>query len=187
MASEKKRTRVFYSLLKRTVWLSGWLTKKSSALVSEALEKLDKESDDPIFFVVANCLGGDNIASLKIHHALHNAESKIKTIGVGRVESGALMILQGGDERFATPNCRLKFHQACVKLPKGLIFNGEALNEMGRHLLQSDAVEIYILTSRGSPEKIIGLLREDATINSKQALKLKMIDGIWKLPISRPR
>ena len=175
----KKKTK------EREIYLKGKITPNSFVAVAKALKKLDAKSHEPILFFI-NSKGGSIFSSVDIHHALRNSKSEIKTIGFGMVRSAALMVLQGGDKRFVKPNCKLKFHQASLKL--GSHVNGHDLNLLSRELLQADAIQIYILTSRGSPSsKIVDLLKQEAVIDSKKALKLKIIDGIWKRPISRPR
>lgn len=172
----------------REIYLCGEIRKKTAQAVKRALKELDKTPDQPIDVFISS-LGGNAGASLEIHHAFHNAKSVVRTIGFGRVASGGLIALQGGDERLAKPSCLMQFHQACVEFKfKSRSYNGKALMGIAHRLFRADAVELYILTSRGSiPEKIVPLFDKDAVINSKQALKLKIIDGIWKRPINMPR
>jgi len=170
-------------LKKRTIHLYGEIESSSARALNLALRALEKESDEPGQFFI-NSIGGNFAASVEMHHALCNTQLIINTIGWGKVRSGALFILQGGDKRFATANCRLEIHQPFLEFKKKSSLNSSQSHEYAWRLEQADAVEIYILTKRGSPVfKITALLRKDAAINAKEALKLKLIDGIWRKPI----
>ncbi|MBI2023730.1 ATP-dependent Clp protease proteolytic subunit [Candidatus Giovannonibacteria bacterium] len=172
---------------KRSIFLIGKITKASARIVKKALEKLDAASSEEILFFI-NSTGGDAKASVEIHHAIHNAKSYVKTIGFGNLYSGGLMVLQGGDERFAVPRCRLKFHQICMEFNGKYLLNAKVMNALAYRAFRADAMAVYILTSRSrSVEEILKLFDEDAAISSHKARRLKVIDGIWRKPVHCPR
>ena len=167
------------------MWFCGKITKRSSRVVKSILKTLNKESHDSTIFLIKSN-GGDAATSLEIHQSIHNSESIVNTVAFGAVTSGALLVLQAGDKKFATPKCRFGFHQACNRFRNGTLLNGQDLMEIAYRLMRRDAMEIYILTTGGgSAYEIAKLFNRDADISSRKALKLKIIDGIWKKPIHK--
>ncbi|MDO8522945.1 MAG: ATP-dependent Clp protease proteolytic subunit [bacterium] len=172
---------------KREIYLCGEITKYSAKLVKKALRELDKISDETILFYITGD-GGRAEPALEIHHALHNAKSTVNTVAHGHVYSAALLILEGGDRKFATPNCKFGFHQTFAEFKKDSELNAIQLTNIAHKILLQDATQIYILTSGGrDTNKIVELFSSNATIDSKKALKLKIIDGLWRKPIHKPR
>lgn len=166
--------------------MSGEIVRESHYGLLFALEKLESDSEDDINFFI-NSHGGLFYVASDMHHALRNSNSHINTIGYRKLRSSAAIILQGGDNRFMDKKCKLEFHKTYIEADKNNFYNSSQLHELSLRLAQTDALQIYIHTIHGeSYEKVYKLLQSEAVVEPKKAIRMKLIDGIWKKPISKP-
>lgn len=165
---------------KRKICVRGEINKRIAQVVIKALRTLDNKADKPILFYIES--GGGQIApALDIYHACHNIKSIVETIGCKNVSSAALLVLQGGNKRYATPKCKFGFHQSCAEFKKDTKLNSVQLINIAHQVLRQDIMQIYILSyNTDNSDKISKLFDYDAIISSKKALKLNLIDGIVK-------
>lgn len=76
-------------------------------------EWVGRDPDTPIMFRILT-FGGDLLASLAMYDylvLLNQQGTKVDTMALGVCASGGMVVLQGGQERFATPNAWLMIHE----------------------------------------------------------------------------
>lgn len=174
------------SVKKREIYLCGAINIKSAQVAIRALKEFDKKANKEIFFYINS--GGGNIGPvLDIYHAMHNIKSHVTTVAFKEVKSGALVVLQGGNEKYATPRCKFYFHQACAEFKKNCLYNSTQLVNIAHKLLRQDIIQLDILSyDGGNTNRISKLFDYNAVIGRTKARKLKIINGLWHKPIPKP-
>lgn len=116
-------------------------------------EWVGKDPETPIMFRILT-FGGDLLASLAMYDylvLLNQNGTKVDTMAVGVCASGGMLLLQGGQERFATPNAWLMIHEV----------SGIASGKL------SEIVDESKWTKRAQ-EKMLSILADRSTMSTTQ-------------------
>ena len=176
---------VICDVTNRFIYLQGDILPISATLVENALKRLlENDSHKPIHFYISGA-GGDCHASLRIFQMLVGSKAVVYTTAVGFVSSGAFLVLQAGEKRFATEEAALRFHmakygkEALAAVMKEKDMNAKTLTDLANDLRLIDARQLLIFTYRGKPiSEISRLFGNNAQISAKKAKALNLIDGI---------
>lgn len=166
---------------RRFIWLEGErpLTSSLAEGVVKILNKLNKISHKPVIFYIKG-VGGDMYAFTKIAHMIENLESPVAFVAFDFVRSGCFWITQCGDACSAVAGTKFTFHHAVHHWSgKTEMSQDDYLKGFDR-LKLIDAVQFWLFTRRGSPVKaILRLFEREATIFVKEAIKLKLVVGVY--------
>lgn len=169
---------------KRVIWLEGNIDNRAAFIIETIINKLNKASHDPILLFITG-KGGDFYAVLKIMKMIENSPSKFIIIAFKEVLSGSFLLTQAKNaESLAVPGTKFIFHNAVrvfekEQLPKRFLMAQKELTEEAKKLAVVDAIQLLIFSERGRPiKKIFDLFHNEAEIDIKKALELKLVDGI---------
>ena len=166
---------------RRFVWFDGKnsFTYSLAAGIIKILNKLDKISHKLIIFYIRG-IGGDMYAFTKLAHAIEGLKSPVMFVAFDFVRSGCFWITQCGDTCSAIAGTKFTFHRAVNRWSgKTEMSQDDYLKGLSR-LKLVDAVQFWMFTRQGSPIKTIAhLFEKEATISTKQAIKLKLITGLY--------
>lgn len=131
--------------------------------------------------IMINTYGGDTYDSYAIFDAIENCQNHVVTKGIGKVMSAGAVILQAGDERTMTKNCRLMLHYGSwgVDSKNGNVDNdyneGKYVDKWQLELWYKVLKEKNRKTTKKSVET---LLKKDSYFSAEQCLELGIIDRI---------
>lgn len=174
--------------LNNSIFLRGEITAKTPALVNKALQRIlrgDPELLDWLFLFI-NSPGGLVNPTHDIWHLLENRSQRLITIADHNACSGAILLLQLGAYRFATPETDFLMH-ALYESPQqisGDIDDRWLLAKL-EETLTDNAIQLIILTIHGQPyDAIKRLFHEKILFGSRLAKKLSLINDI--IPAAHP-
>ena len=134
---------------------------------------------------IINSSGGSSRHCLEIYDILKMYPGDITGLVFGQASSSAAIILQACKKRLATPNAKILVHHGTCELKRDLLF-------------QDDKLEVFLQRERVRERQFYAILRErmcasDSTIRKlcfedrsmfpDEAIKLKLLDGVWKKPL----
>lgn len=94
----------------RRLYISGEITQeKVMDCWIPALSVMDQESEAPVFIFIFTD-GGNDGAGYALHDFITSMRSPVTTIGLGRVQSMGVVLLQAGSIRLMAPNAIIGFH-----------------------------------------------------------------------------
>jgi ATP-dependent Clp protease protease subunit len=122
--------------------------------------------------------GGSSDHGLLAYNFLKQISVPKTTIGMGNVDSAAIMIFCAGDKRIAMPSCRFVLHEAIATL-KGQ-FTSTKLGEMARLVqrITDDYGDVVAKVVSGDKKKILKDVREGSVLSSEEARKLGLVTEI---------
>jgi len=122
--------------------------------------------------------GGSSDHGLLAYNFLKQISVPKTTIGMGNVDSAAIMIFCAGDKRIAMPSCRFVLHEAIATL-KGQ-FTSTKLGEMARLVqrITDDYGDVVAKVVSGDKKKILRDVREGSVLSSEEARKLGLVTEI---------
>ncbi len=168
---------VYDKLLKeRFVFLNGEVNQTSAINVIQELIYLDKKNKKDINLII-NSEGGfcsDGFAIISIIECL---KSKVNTIGMGKCESMAALILCcGTGHRLALPNTRILIHS--IQSGYEGSFNDNKIYWKEHSKIQEMMIEILSRKCKKDKKIIEKDIERDFFLSEKEACEYGLIDGI---------
>lgn len=122
--------------------------------------------------------GGSSDHGLLAFNFLKQISIPKTTIGMGNVDSAAIMIFAAGDKRLAMPSCRFVLHEAIATL--GGQFSPSKLSEMARLIqrITDDYSEVVSKVTGKERSVIDGEVRKGSVLSSEEAKKLNLATNI---------
>lgn len=174
-------TGVTTDISKRIIYLSSQICPMTADAVISSILCLDDQTN-PINLVI-NSEGGDVYSAIAIYDTIkHLSSTVVRTFGIGKVMSGAVLLLAAGapGHRYVTPNCRLMLHMVSTGTEGPIedihvdLKEAQALNKTFVKLtVKNSSVEAGELWNN-----------RDKFLGAKEAVRLGLADHISKTPIS---
>ena len=122
--------------------------------------------------------GGSSDHGLLAYNFLKQISIPKTTIGMGNVDSAAIMIFAAGDKRLAMPSCRFVLHEAIATL--GGQFSPSKLSEMARLIQRiTDDYSEVVSKVTGKEKSIIDTeVRKGSVLSSQEAKELNLVTEI---------
>jgi len=126
--------------------------------------------------------GGSSDHGLLAYNFLKQISIPKTTIGMGNVDSAAIMIFAAGDKRLAMPSCRFVLHEAIATL--GGQFSPSKLSEMARLIqrITDDYSEVVSKVTGEEKASISEEVRKGSVLSSSEALELKLVTEVLDGP-----
>ncbi|MBI2098718.1 MAG: ATP-dependent Clp protease proteolytic subunit [Candidatus Wildermuthbacteria bacterium] len=126
--------------------------------------------------------GGSSDHGLLAYNFLKQISIPKTTIGMGNVDSAAIMIFAAGDKRLAMPSCRFVLHEAIATL--GGQFSPSKLSEMARLIqrITDDYSEVVSKVTGEEKASISEEVRKGSVMSSSEALELKLVTEVLDGP-----
>lgn len=167
---------------KRIIWIGSGnndqdtgVNRELSRKVVLAIISLDLEKEAPIVLIV-NCSGGEDIDGIAIYDTISACRSHVTSLVIGEACSAASTFIQAADERLITKNSYIMIHDGSLVIDENVAdaeinfkFHGR-VTEQYRELLNVKA--------KINKNKLKKLMERDTWLDAKEALKLKLVDGI---------
>lgn len=164
--------------MSRTLVIAGDITVESTQDFLEDFAKLDAK-DGPIEVrIVSN--GGDLNCGMALYDAMQAAKNEVTTVGLGFVESAAVLVLQGGHKRLLSENAVLFLHETSLTSDAGLTQLKKAVIETER--LHKLYCELIARRSGQYVETVQAMCKEETYVPAQLAQKHNFIDAILAAP-----
>jgi len=169
----------------RVIFLFGSLDDEKAAGVAVGLRQLQEQGPEPIQIVLCSTGGGET-AGWAIYDAIRLCPNHVNIDAIGSVWSMAVAVLQAGDTRRMSPECRSMIHAGSAALSdsvdqKTFIALGREAKKTNRRYQQVLARHTSLSTKR---------MREfcdtESFFSAKEALRLGFIDSITTYPAKFP-
>lgn len=130
--------------------------------------------------IFINSNGGLLDESFSLISAIEASNTPVVTIGLGKVYSGAFLILLSGHARFAQTFCSFMHHQSS----SGVGGEFSRMIEYAKHWEKCQSiVDEYVIKKTKIKRKKLNEIfhgKQDWFLGSQEALELGIIDAIWK-------
>jgi ATP-dependent Clp protease, protease subunit len=127
--------------------------------------------------------GGSSDHGLLAYNYLNQLNIPKTTIGMGNVDSAAVMIFCAGAKRLAMPSCRFTLHEAQTTIIQGT-FNGTKLHEIA-DLNQRITNDYCRVIANNTGRDLVSVEKEVAkgsVMSTDEAITYKLITGIQNTP-----
>lgn len=152
--------------------------------ITQQISISSKNTDDPLEEVIIqiSSSGGSSDHGLLAYNYLKQLSIPKTTIGMGNVDSAAVMIFAAGDKRFAVPNCRFLFHQALS--PVGGMYNATKLREFAKlnERITKDYCKVIAKVSEKQLRVVEKEVKEGHVMSSDEAKRYNFVQEIQEQP-----
>lgn len=165
------------ALEQRMLFISYEIDEYIAKDIMTALHYLDSKNNDPIIINI-NSPGGYVSSGLAIYDTIRSIHSPVHTVCSGEACSMAAVLLACGDERYATPNCRIMIHQAAG----GVSGKTSEIKVQAQEQIRVEAMLVQILAKHTGHniKKVKQDMQNDFYMSAEEALKYNIIDNIIK-------
>jgi ATP-dependent Clp protease protease subunit len=148
-----------------------------SMYVQKALHILDDVEGD--ITIHMNSIGGDVDNGFAIYDSIKACHNRVITVGTGCVWSMAAAILQAGDQRVLSENCRFMVHDGTVEVKESSLVAARARSE---HYEKMTTVYYAVIAerSRNPISRVRAIGQREAFLTAKQAVRHRFADTILK-------
>ena len=165
-------------LANRIIFLGSAIDDNVANLIIAQLLHLESESAEQDISLYINSPGGDMTALFAIHDTMQFVAPDIATICVGQAASAAAVLLAAGTpgKRGALPNARVLIHQphgGAQGQSSDLELQVAEVVEMRTRM-----VDILIMATGQTRERIIGDIDRDYIVRGEQAVAYGLVDHI---------
>lgn len=140
----------------------------------------DKAFDELIIQISSS--GGSSDHGLLAYNFLKQINIKKTTIGMGNVDSAAIMLFCAGDKRIAMPSCRFVLHEARATISGE--FNSTKMKEMGRLVerITNDYTDVVVKVTGKEKGEIQPEVITGAVLSSEEAIEMSLVTEIIDEP-----
>lgn len=127
--------------------------------------------------------GGSSDHGLLAYNFLTQLSIPKTTIGMGNVDSAAVMIFSAGDKRIAMPSCRFLLHESLTTISNGT-FNATKLHEIA-NLNERITTDYCKVVSKITGQKLSSVMKkvqEGQVMDSEKAKKYGLVTAIQEEP-----
>ncbi|KKQ87337.1 MAG: Peptidase S14 ClpP [Parcubacteria group bacterium GW2011_GWF2_38_8] len=141
-----------------------------------AKQNPEKPIDEIILQISSS--GGSSDHGLLAYNFLKQISIPKTTIGMGNVDSAAVMLFTAGDKRLAMPSCRFVLHEAIATL-RGQ-FSPSKLNEMARLIqrITDDYSEVVSNVTGKEKATIFEEVRKGSVLSSLEAKEFNLVTEV---------
>lgn len=136
--------------------------------------------DNPLEEVIIqlSSSGGSSDHGLLAFNYLKQLNIKKTIIGMGNVDSAAVMIFSAGDNRFAMPSCRFTLHEALTTITG--TFNGVKLHEianLNERITEDYSRVIHEITNKNL-RTVRSKVKQGSVLSSEEAKKFGLVTDV---------
>lgn len=126
--------------------------------------------------------GGSSDHGLLAYNYLKQLSLKITTIGMGNVDSAAVMLFCAGNQRLAMPSCRFVLHEALATINGQ--FGSLKLAEMARLIerITDDYVDVVSKVTGQKKQKVSRLVKDGGVLSSAEAKTKGLVTEVIDKP-----
>ena len=145
------------------------------------LASQNKQTIEEIIIQISSS-GGSSDHGLLAYNYLKQLGIPKTTIGMGNVDSAAVMIYSAGDKRLAMPSCRFLLHEALTTVQG--IFNGTKLHEIANlnERITRDYCNVVSGVTGHGLKDVEKKVKSGQVISSEEAVKYKLVQEIQEEP-----
>jgi ATP-dependent Clp protease, protease subunit len=140
--------------------------------------------DNPLdeIIIQISSSGGSSDHGMLAYNYLRQVSIKKTTIGMGNVDSAAVMIFAAGDQRIATPSCRFTLHEAITTV--GGQFNGTKLHEIANlnERITNDYCKVIAGVTSKKLKEVENKVAQGHVMSSNEAEKYGLVHLIQDKP-----
>jgi len=161
------------------VVISGRITDDTAKEVIESLLKLDAEPEVTSIGLRLYSSGGSLSAVLAICDVIKNLHHPVVTVGIGKVLSGAVLILSCGSKRYLSAHTMVMLHQPDIILEDWRSSFTE-LRELTEILsrLEEQMYSILAGNTGKSRSEVRQNLQKELWLTAKEAIEYGLADGL---------
>lgn len=161
----------------RKIYIMGEIDPDMAYRTIVSLQILDQSPGD--IRILINSHGGHEGSGYAIYDAIKLCQNRVIIEGYGEVQSISALILQAGEERLLSPECRFMIHNGFVDLEKSEIDN-DALISIGKEITTSNKRYHAILSKKSgiSMAKIRQYCEGELYLSAAEAVKKNFADAI---------
>ncbi len=154
-------------------------------LINWVYQQLSQQNaNDPYdeLIIQISSSGGSSDHGMLLYNFLKQLSIKKTTIGMGNVDSAAVMIFAAGENRLAVPSCRFVLHEARATINGE--FNSTKLSELANitKRITQDYVDVISKITRNSKVAIANKVKSGVALSSSEAIKLGLVTGLIEKP-----
>lgn len=164
------------SLPTRTIYMIGTIDEDMFKMVHLGLSVLDRE--DSVIDIVLNSNGGFTLDGLAIYDALRAAKAHIRITAMGYCHSMAAAVLQAGDERLLSPNCRLMLHECSSQQEDRKPISSLKIDLTESNVLDQMTWKILSERTGRTQRSLKSQYSRDSHFSAQQAVTLGLADAI---------
>lgn len=166
---------VFSKLIQeRTIFIDGEIDNELANQVIAQLIYLNAENPNKTIHIYINSHGGSVIDGLAIYDVCQNIKAPIRTVCVGSAFSMAAVLMLVGKERCMLKHSIMMLHE----VSSGIFGKTKDIKVTFNLHLDLEKKIIDIIKEKTNIENIEEVIKTDKYYNSKDALKVKLIDKI---------
>jgi ATP-dependent protease ClpP protease subunit len=155
--------------------------------ISRATEQLGGSEKIPVYLFI-NCEGGDYFAGLSAMDHIKSMDYPIYTVIDGMVASAGTFISLAGTKRFIMKSSWVLIHQIKSWFG-GTYYTYEQLRD---EMENSDNImknlnKMYLENTKIPPKKLNDFFKRDLYLDSKSAIELGIVDGIYNENVSNKK
>lgn len=161
-------------LLNREIFLTDYVTPKTSVDLIKQLMYLDKSCEDEPVTLYINSPGGDVISGLAVYDYIKNMKSPVNTVCIGIAASMGAILFLSGQKRSILKNSQVMIHDP--SFANGMLKGCKPL-EIQKQLdklinVRKTLVDIIAENSNMTEEDVYEKTKEDTYLSSAEAVEL---------------
>lgn len=161
---------------KRVLYLTDEIDWEAATKFIVALTKMDET--DGLIRVVMMSSGGSEVAGWAIYDAIRSARNQVAIDAFGAVWSMAVAVLQAGDVRRMSRECRLMVHAGTVPMDGDL--DQRTMIALGSELKRTNLRYQHVLAERTGMkfDQVVRYCDEEAYFSATEALRAGFVDQV---------
>lgn len=150
--------------------------------LTQSLAKQNPQNPYDELIVQISSSGGSSDHGLLAFNFLKQIQIPKTTIGMGNVDSAAIMLFCAGDKRITMPSCRFVLHQALMNINGQ--FDSKKLTELGNltKRITDDYASVIHKTTNQKKKNVSKKISDGTVLSSSEALSFGLVTEVVDKP-----
>lgn len=150
--------------------------------ITQSLAQQNQQNPIDEIIIQISSFGGSSDHGLLAFNYLKQLNIKKTTIGMGNVDSAAVMIFCSGDTRLAMPSCRFTLHESLTTING--VFNAVKLREIAKlnERITTDYGDVVSRVTGEKKTKVNKYIAEGSVMSAEDAKRHNLVTSIQETP-----
>ena len=165
-----------FSTSRMVYWLGGINQDNYEKVLTKVIKLYEENPEEWITLLITSPGGSRAISAAFYDFVKHVLKPRLRTIGLGEVDSCGMLIFVAGDQRFVAPRTTFYFHEMSREFDEKTRLRASELREIVKEVYYTQGLQAMAVADctngKHQPEDILRLMERETSLNAEDLLKM---------------
>lgn len=165
-----------FSTDRMVYWLGGVNQDNYEKVMTKMIELCEKNAEEWITLLITSSGGSRAVSAAFYDFIKHILKPRLRTVGLGEVDSCGLVIFAAGEERLVAPRTTFYFHEMRYDFDEKTRLRVSELREMVYEVTYTQNLQARVVANctngKHQPEEIMRMMERETSLNAEEIVEM---------------